>query len=96
MSFACSNCATVIRKPRQYCPVCNEIFEPLDDITKVRPTEAEDQLLDDIVRTSDKVLFEQVVGVTQCPHGCEVDAAGHCEHGYMSLGMRAGITSWTV
>lgn len=90
--FACENCG--YRAPEalwKTCPRCKVKFVPTDP-AKFHPTEAEDQLLDDIFRENDKVLFYHVVNQTACPHDCEVD--GICEHGYMSLGMRAGVTEW--
>jgi hypothetical protein len=80
----------VYKKPPAICR-CGVKFVPTDP-AKFHPTEAEDQLLDDIFRENDKVLFYHVVNQTACPHDCEVD--GICEHGYLSLGMRAGVTEW--
>lgn len=34
---------------------------------------------------------EDLMGITDCPEGCEVEPDGYCSHGYNSAGLSAGI-----
>jgi len=35
--------------------------------------------------------WEEQMGETDCPEGCEVEPDGVCPHGYLSAGRTAGI-----
>lgn len=62
-----------------------------DDQYKQVLTEPEEQLLEDALREEDWGVYNAVVGLTACPEECEVAADGTCEHGYMSLALRANL-----
>lgn len=90
---ACENCGhKVSYAPHGRCPFCKVAYVPTDP-AKFYLTQSEDQLVDDCVRTMDAKLYSSIVGLTACPHECEVDPIGVCVHGYRSVGARAGITS---
>lgn len=37
-------------------------------------------------------LFDRIIGVpTVCPEGCEVEPDGHCQHGFPSILLAAGM-----
>ena len=89
---ACENCGHKVTLGRKRCPFCGVEFIPTD-VNKFFLTQSEDQLVDDCVRTRDYKLYRTIVGLTACPHECEVEATGRCPHGYLSVGMRAGFIS---
>lgn len=57
------------------------------DATRVSPRAARE--LEEAVLTGGEA--EELLGATDCPHGCSVEPDGSCEHGWRSAALSAGL-----
>jgi hypothetical protein len=53
--------------------------------------EAAEELLDNVTNEGMSEISEELMGDTDCPHGCYVEPDGYCPHGYVSAAITAGV-----
>jgi hypothetical protein len=47
--------------------------------------------LGDAAASGDLELAEELLGATDCPHGCAIEPDGVCSHGWRSAALSAGL-----